>query len=44
MASLSQTERTPLELQTLKVQDVEHFHPESDASNSGQGIGFKLHS
>jgi SpoVK/Ycf46/Vps4 family AAA+-type ATPase len=44
MASLNQAERTPQVLQTLLIQDVEHFHPESDASNSGQGIGFKIHS
>jgi SpoVK/Ycf46/Vps4 family AAA+-type ATPase len=42
MASLRSEERTPLVLQTLTLQDVKEFHPENDASNKGQGIGFRM--
>ena len=42
LASLSHSDRTPTILNTLTLEDVKDFHPEKDASNKGQGIGFRI--
>ncbi len=42
LASLDQSARTPDMLNTLTLEDVKDFHPEKDASNKGQGIGFRM--